>query len=107
MAHDVITLTTPGELLYKEFMQPLGISAYRLAKDIGVPLTRITAILQGKRAISPETAYLLSQYFQMSEPFFMNLQSYYDLERAKEKLKNHPKRIIPFPRPDLPELHYS
>lgn len=97
-----IKLTHPGELLQKQFMKPLKISSYRLAKDIGVALTRITDIVNKKRAISPETAILLAQYFNMSERFFINIQAYYDLEMAKEQLKKERKKPInPFPRPDL------
>jgi len=92
-----IPLSHPGKLMYEEFMEPLEISAYRLAKDIGVPLTRITNIIQGKRAISPETALLLAQYFRMSERFFLNLQSHYDLEMAKDMMeKSHRKPVKPF-----------
>ena len=98
-----IPLSHPGELLYEHFMEPLGISQYRLAKDIGVPLTRIANIVKGKRAITPETALLLAQYFRRSERFFMNLQSHYDLEMAKEAMeKSRRVPVIPFP---LPEWH--
>ena len=97
-----IKLSHPGELLYKEFMEPLSITSYRLAKSIRVPLTRITNIVQGKRAITPSTALLLAQYFGMSERFFMNLQAHYDLELAKEEMKKSGhKPVRPLPRPDL------
>lgn len=97
-----IRLSHPGKLLHQEFMKPLGLTSYRLAKDIGVPLTRIANIVQGKRAITPETALLLSQYFGMSERFFLNLQSHYDLEMAKEAMqKAHRVPVKPLPRPDL------
>ncbi|SMF90900.1 addiction module antidote protein, HigA family [Azospirillum oryzae] len=76
----------PGEILREEFLEPKGISAYRLAKDIGVPLTRITAILEGKRAITADTALRLSRYFRMSEGFWANLQAHYDIEVAKRAL---------------------
>ena len=89
-----IKLTHPGQILHQEFMQPLKISSYRLAKDISVPLTRITNIVKGKRAISPETALLLSAYFGMSERFFINLQAYYDMEIAKENLGQI--EVLPF-----------
>lgn len=97
-----IKLSHPGELLYREFMQPLMITPYRLAKDIGVPITRITNIVKGNRAITPETALLLAQYFRMSERFFMNLQLHYDLEKAKEELRHSPRYpVIPLVRTDL------
>lgn len=76
----------PGEILREEFLDPMGISAYRLAKDISVPLTRITAILEGKRAITADTALRLSRYFGMSERFWSNLQANYDIEVAKDAL---------------------
>jgi addiction module HigA family antidote len=76
----------PGEILREEFLDPLGISAYRLAKYINVPLTRVTAILDGKRAITADTALRLSRYFGLSEKFWINLQANYDLEVAKDDL---------------------
>lgn len=76
----------PGEILREEFLEPMGISAYKLAKDINVPLTRITAILDGNRSISADTALRLSRYFNMSERFWSNLQANYDLELAKDAL---------------------
>jgi len=76
----------PGEILREEFLEPMDISAYRLAKDINVPLTRITAILNGERAITADTALRLSRYFGLSEKFWINLQSNYDREVAKDSL---------------------
>ena len=76
----------PGEILREEFLEPMDISAYRLAKDINVPLTRITAILNGERAITADTALRLSRYFGLSEKFWINLQSNYDLEVANDSL---------------------
>jgi len=77
----------PGEILLEEFLKPLGISQYRLAKDIGVPARRINEIVQGKRSISADTALRLSRYFNLSERFWLNLQARYDLEVQKDKLK--------------------
>ena len=76
----------PGEVLLEEFLKPKGISQYRLAKDISVPPTRINMIVQGKQAITAETALHLSQYFGTSERFWMNLQTRYDLEIEKDRL---------------------
>jgi addiction module HigA family antidote len=76
----------PGEILLEEFLKPMDLSAYRLAKDISVPLTRITAILAGERAITADTALRLGRYFGMSERFWLNLQTTYDLEKAKDEL---------------------
>jgi len=78
----------PGEILLEEFLQPMEISQYRLAKDIGVPARRINEIVHGKRAISADTALRLSRYFGMSERFWINLQTRYDIEVQKDKLKD-------------------
>ena len=80
-------------------MKPLGITAYRLAKDVGVPLTRVTNIIHGKRSITAETALLLAKYFRRSEGFFHNLQAHYDLEMAKEGAEDMVKAIIPITHP--------
>jgi addiction module HigA family antidote len=70
----------PGEVLLEDFMKPLNLSAYRVAKDLGVAPLRITQIIHGKRAISAETALLLSRYTGTSPHFWINLQGQYDLE---------------------------
>ena len=77
-----------GEILLEEFLEPMGISQYRLAKDINVPPRRINEIVLGKRAITPDTALRLSLYFGLSERFWLNLQTRYDLEVEKDKLQN-------------------
>jgi addiction module HigA family antidote len=69
----VIKPTHPGEILREEFLEPMGISAYRLAKDIDVPVNRITAILREERAVSTETALLLARYFGVSDELWTNL----------------------------------
>jgi addiction module HigA family antidote len=76
----------PGEILMEEFLEPMGISQYRLSKDIGVPPRRINEIVHGKRAISPDTALRLARYFGMSETFWSNLQAHYDLELQRDAL---------------------
>ena len=76
----------PGEILMEEFLKPMGISQYKLAKDISVPARRINEIVQGKRSITADTALRLSRYFGLSERFWLNLQSRYDLEVEKDKL---------------------
>lgn len=76
----------PGEILLEEFLKPMGISQYRLAKEINVPARRINEIVHGKRSISPDTALRLSRYFGLSERFWMNLQTRYDLEVEKDRL---------------------
>ncbi len=76
----------PGEILLLEFLEPMGISQYRVAKDISVPPRRINEIVHGKRAVSADTALRLSRYFGTSERFWLNLQTRYDLEVVKERL---------------------
>jgi antitoxin HigA-1 len=77
----------PGEILSEEFLRPLNVSQYKLAKDINVPARRINEIVHGKRSITADTALRLSRYFGLSERFWLNLQARYDLETEKEKLK--------------------
>ena len=84
----------PGEILLEEFLEPMGISQYRLAKDISVPPRRINEIVLGKRAITPDTALRLSLYFGLSERFWLNLQTRYDLETEKDRLQNRLKREV-------------
>ena len=78
----------PGEILMEEFLKPMGISQYRLAKDISVSPRRINEIVHGKRAITPDTALRLSRYFGLSERFWINMQARYDLEIEKDRLQN-------------------
>ena len=77
---------TPGEILLEEFLNPLGISQSKLARDLSVSVGRINHIVQGKRAITPDTALRLSVYFNMTPEFWMNLQNHYDLKLAKQNL---------------------
>ena len=86
MKREKIAPIHPGEILMEEFLKPLGISQYRLAKDISVPARRINEIVQRKRSISADTALRLSRYFNLSERFWLNLQARYDLEMQKDKL---------------------
>ena len=76
----------PGEILLEEFLKPMGISAYRLSKDIDIPQTRISQILKGKRSITADTALRLSHYFGTSAKFWMGLQDDYDLEEVQKVL---------------------
>lgn len=76
----------PGEILVEEFLVPMGITQYRLAKDVSVPPRRINEIVHGKRRISADTALRLSRYFGTTERFWMNLQARYDLEVEKDRL---------------------
>jgi addiction module HigA family antidote len=76
----------PGEILLEEFLVPLGISQYRLAKHTSVPPRRINEIVRGQRSISADSALRLARYFGTSERFWMNLQAHYDLENEKNRL---------------------
>lgn len=76
----------PGEVLKEDFLDPMGISQYRLAKDIGVDPRRISAIIQGKRSITADTALRLGRYFGIEPEFWMNLQAHYDLEVESDRL---------------------
>lgn len=76
----------PGAMLQEDFLEPLGVSQYRLARAIGVPPRRINEIVHGTRRISADTALRLSRYFQTSDGFWMNLQARYDLETEKDRL---------------------
>ena len=84
----------PGKILRDEFLEPMGLTAYRLAKEIKVPLTRIAAILAGKRSISAETALRLSRYFGQSESFWLSLQLAHDLDVARARHGRAIKREI-------------
>jgi addiction module HigA family antidote len=84
----------PGEILLEEFLEPMGISQYRLAKDLSVPPRRINEIVLGKRAITPDTALRLSLFFGLSERFWINLQSRYDIEVEKDKLENRLEKEV-------------
>lgn len=76
----------PGEILLEEFLNPMEISQYRLAKDISVPARRINEIVHGKRSVSANTALRLAKYFGMSAEFWLNLQARYDLEVETDNL---------------------
>ena len=76
----------PGEVLNEEFLKPLGITAYRLSKDIGIPQTRTSQIIKGKRRITAGTALRLSKYFGTSTKFWLGLQNDYDIEEEMNKL---------------------
>jgi addiction module HigA family antidote len=86
----------PGEVLSEEFLIPLGISAYKLAKDIGIPQTRVSAILKGNRRITADTALRLSKYFGNSAKFWLGLQDDFDLEEQTNAKGNLINRIPTF-----------
>lgn len=84
----------PGEILLEEFLNPLGISQYQLAKALSVPPRRINEIVHGQRSITADTALRLARYFGTSERFWLNLQSRYDLEVEKERLGRRLEREV-------------
>ncbi len=90
-----ITYPTPGEILSEEFLKPMGISAYRLAKDIGVSQIRISEIISGKRAITVDTGLRLSKYFGLNDDFWTRLQLDYDASIAKQQLASVLAKIKP------------
>ena len=85
----------PGEILKEEFLIPMGISAYKLSKSIGVQQTRISLILKGERGITADTAMRLSKYFGTTPEFWMNLQREYDLRKVKSEIKEIIDNIVP------------
>ena len=84
----------PGEILLEEFLKPMGISQYRLAQGISVPPRRINEIVQGKRAITADTALRLSVFFELSERYWITLQAWYELETEKDKLGARLRREV-------------
>lgn len=93
----------PGEMLREEFMVPLGLTAGRLARDIGVPRTRIERLVREQTTLSTDTAVRLARYFGMSQEFWMGLQTSYELDCAAldADLNAELDAIVPLPRPDL------
>lgn len=90
----------PGEILLEEFLKPMKLSQYRIAKDILVPARRINEIVHGIRAITPDTALRLSKYFGLSDRYWLNLQALYDLEIEK-------KRIATLLEKEIPTFNYA
>lgn len=96
----------PGEVLLEDFMKPLGLSQYRLAKDIGVPALRISQIVNGKRSVTPDTAMRLAYYFGTSAAVWLRLQVRYDLEVAEQEMSGRIQREVkvydwPMGKPEL------
>ncbi|MBR9923139.1 MAG: HigA family addiction module antidote protein [Bacteroidetes bacterium] len=83
----------PGEVLLEEFLIPLGISQYRLAKDVNIPQTRVSQIVKGKRSITADTALRLGKYFGMSAKFWLGLQDDYDIEESLVELSEELNKI--------------
>ena len=95
MAKREVPLATPGEVLLDEFLIPLGVTQYRLAKEIGVPQRRIGEIVAGKRAITADTAARLGVFFGMEAEVWLNLQAHHDLVHAREMLAERLAAITP------------
>ncbi|GAA4857756.1 HigA family addiction module antitoxin [Saccharopolyspora cebuensis] len=91
----VMPPTHPGVVLREEFLEPMGITEYWLAKDLGIPQTRVSAITHGRRGITADTGLRLSRYFAMSEGFWTGLQDDYDRAIAKDKLGGTLDSITP------------
>ena len=91
---------TPGELLLEEFLKPLGLSQYRLAKEIAVPPQRIGEIVAGKRAITADTDLRLGKFFGLSKGYWLRAQAAYDIEVAEDGLSGELKKIKSWPRTD-------
>lgn len=94
MKSKLLANITPGEVLEEDFLKPMGLSQYRLAKDISVPARRINEIVKGQRAITADTALRLGRYFKMSAQFWLNLQAHYDLEMQQERLGKRLEREV-------------
>jgi addiction module HigA family antidote len=103
MAARKIELTHPGRILREQFMKPVGLSAYALAKALAVPLPRVNDIVRERRAISPEMAVLQSGYFGTSDAYWITLQAHFDLEMAKDKMGKE-ARINPHPHDETGAL---
>ncbi|MBQ3995526.1 MAG: HigA family addiction module antidote protein [Clostridia bacterium] len=95
MAKKRIETPKVSEILLEEFMEPFGISAYRLAKDINVPVSRIQDILHDRRAITVDTSLRLGKYFGVSEMYFLNLQNDIDIRNEKQRLADELSQIQP------------
>jgi addiction module HigA family antidote len=94
MNEDKLDPIHPGEILLEEFLKPMGISQYRIAKDISVSPRRINEIVHGKRRVSADTALRLERYFGLSEGFWLRLQARYDLEVEKDRLNERLEKEV-------------
>ena len=97
----LIPLEHPGVILKEEFIEPLGITVYSVSKGTGIPQTALSEIIKGKRNISAINALKLSKFFSVSESFFMNIQTRYDLDLAKEKAEKPLSKITPLAKPSF------
>lgn len=95
MARKKLSPIHPGEVLLEEFLKPLGVSQYRVAKDLHIPPRRINEIVHGLRSITADTALRLARYFRTSDRFWLNLQAKYDLEVERDRLGDRLEKEIP------------
>jgi antitoxin HigA-1 len=86
----------PGEILSKDFLKPMGVTAYRLSKGANIDQTRISEIIRGKRSVTADTALRLARFFGNSPEFWLNLQAHYDLEQKKREMAKDLKKIRPY-----------
>jgi addiction module HigA family antidote len=93
---ELLDPVTPGELLLEEFLKPMNITKYRLAKEIGVPAQRIGEIIKGKRSITPDTDLRLCKFFGLSDGYWLRAQALYDLELTKARLGDQLVKIEPW-----------
>ena len=84
----------PGEILSEEFLKPMGLTAYRLSKEPGIPQTRTSEIIKGRRRVTADTALRLSKYFRTSAKFWLGLQNDYDLEEEQAVIANELEKIV-------------
>lgn len=91
-----IEIPTVGEILYEEFMKPYKLSAYKVAKDINVPVSRIQEILNGRRRITADTSLRLARYFSLSDGYFLGIQNDIDMRNLKQKLADELSKISSF-----------
>lgn len=96
MVYGKIVPVHPGEMLLEEFLQPMGISQYRLAKEIGVPQRRISEIVHGRRAVTADTDLRLCRFFGLSDGYWLRLQAHYDMTIARDRLAADVAKIIPW-----------
>ena len=92
----ILTPITPGELLREEFLVPMGISQYRLAKETGIPAQRIGQIVLGRRAVTPDTDLRLCRFFGLTDGYWLRAQAAYDLAVARQRLSADLDRIVPW-----------
>ena len=92
----VINIPEVGEILIEEFMKPLGLSAYKLANDIHVPVSRIQDIMHNRRRISADTSLRLAKYFGLSASYFLDIQNDIDLRKARNNISAEIEEIIPY-----------